>query len=297
MQTYTLEPPGGAPLALCVHEGIGPARASVVMGPAIGVPQQFYQDFAAWLARQGWRVTTFDYRGHGASLKGRPAAARANLFDWASDYEAVAAHARAQLPGRPLYLMGHSLGAQLPGLFARPGQVDGLLAVAAGSGYLRHIAPRARRMAPLLWYGVLPLSTLACGYFPGRRLRTIGDLPAGVAWQWRRWCLHPRYSAGAEGERAERGYAQVRYPITALSMTDDEMMTLAGTEALLALYSGAPRHIERLGPQDAGGRHIGHMGFFRPQFESTLWPRAQGVLAQWAAAWQGGAEPVATTAA
>jgi len=296
MQTFTLDPPGGAPLALCVHQPAGPARASVVIGPAIGVPQQFYQDFAAWLARQGWCVTTFDYRGHGASLHGRARNARANLFDWARDYEAVAAYARAQQPGKPLYLLGHSLGAQLPGLFARPGQVDGLLAVAAGSGYLRHIAPRARRMAPLLWYALLPLSTLACGYFPGRRLRTIGDLPAGVAWQWRRWCLNPRYSAGAEGERVARSYAQARYPIEALSLGDDEMMTLAGTEALLALYAGAPRRIERIAPQDAGGRRIGHMGFFRPQFEASLWPRAAAVLAGWGAAGQAAAGVASTTA-
>ncbi|GAA3983843.1 alpha/beta fold hydrolase [Comamonas faecalis] len=274
---------GGTQLALQVHESTGDARASVVLGCAIGVPQRYYQDFAAWLARQGFRVTTFDYRGHGASLQGPARRVRANLLDWARDYEAVVAQARAQLPGRPLFLLGHSLGAQLPGLFQRPGQVDGLLAVAAGSGYWREIAPQARRRAHLLWYGVLPASTLACGYFPGRRLGVIGDLPAGVAWQWRRWCLSPRYSVGAEGEAVARSYAAVRYPIHALSFADDEMMTLRGTQSLLALYAGAPRQIERIDAQAVQGARIGHMGFFRSAFEASLWPRAAAVLQRWCA--------------
>ena len=283
MQTTTFTPPGGAPLALCVHVPEGPARASVVIGAAIGVPQRYYQDFAAWLARQGYRVTTFDYRGHGASLRGAPRAAQANLWDWACDYEAVVAQAKAALPERPLYLLGHSLGAQLPGLFAQPGLVDGLLAVAAGSGYWRQNAPQVKRWAHVLWYLVLPLSTLACGYFPGRRLGVIGDLPSGVAWQWRRWCLNPRYGVGAEGSMAERSYASARYPITALSLQDDEMMTLAGTQALLALYANAPQHTLRIAPHDVGGARIGHMGFFRAQFQASLWQRAAELLGGWCA--------------
>ena len=290
MQSTTFTPPGGAPLALCQHASSGAARASVVIGPAIGVPQQFYQGFAAWLARQGYRVTTFDYRGHGASLHGSRRAVRANLHDWARDYEAVVAQAKAALPERPLFLLGHSLGAQLPGLFDRPELVDGLLAVAAGSGYWRQNAPQVKRWAHVLWYFVLPPTTLACGYFPGRRLRAIGDLPAGVAWQWRRWCLNPRYGVGAEGTAAERSYAAVRFPITALSLQDDEMMTLAGTQALLALYANAPQRIERIAPHDADGARIGHMGFFRQQFEPSLWPRATDVLGGWCAA-----VPVAAT--
>ena len=69
--------------------------ASVVIGGAMGVRQDFYADFARWLAGQGFRVTTFDYRGHGDSLVGPMREVRADLFDWARDYEAVIAAARA----------------------------------------------------------------------------------------------------------------------------------------------------------------------------------------------------------
>src|SRR5256885_13980938 len=123
---------------------------------------------------------------------------------WARDYEAVIAHAKAQLPDQPLFLIGHSLGAQLPGLLRSPQLVDGLLSIAAGSGYWRDNAPRLKRMVPYFWHVLVPVATRLCGYFPGRRLRKVGDLPAGVMLQWRRWCLNPRYSVGAEGEAAAR---------------------------------------------------------------------------------------------
>ncbi|CAB5710126.1 Predicted hydrolase of the alpha/beta-hydrolase fold [Delftia tsuruhatensis] len=271
----------GATLALRVYTPEGPPRASVVIGGAMGVRQAFYEAFATWLAGQGYRVTSFDYRGHGDSLQGPLREVRADLCDWARDYEAVIAHAKAQLPDQPLFLVGHSLGAQLPGLLRAPQRVDGLLSVAAGSGYWRDNAPRLKRMVPYFWHVLVPVATRLCGYFPGRRLRKVGDLPAGVMLQWRRWCLDPRYSVGAEGDAAARSYAAVRFPVMALSMSDDELMTLRGTRHLFALYANAPSHIEHIEPKSLQLRRIGHFGFFRAEMREALWSRAEATLAAW----------------
>lgn len=272
----------GVPLALRVYEpegGAGVARASVVIGGAMGVRQAFYEAFARWLAQQGFRVTTFDYRGQGDSLQGPMRDVKADLFDWARDYEAVITSAKAALPAQPLYLLGHSLGAQLPGLLRNPAQVDGLLSIAAGSGYWRDNAPRLKRMVPYFWWVLVPLATRLCGYFPGRKLKKVGDLPAGVILQWRRWCLSPTYSVGAEGAAAAQSYGAVRFPVLALSMSDDELMTLRGTHNLVNLYANTERRVERITPADVQVRRIGHFGFFRDQFQQSLWPRAVEALA------------------
>ena len=274
MNKQSLRVDDSTTLALSVFEPEGAVRANVVIGGAMGVRQDYYAAFAQWLAGQGFRVTTFDYRGHGDSLVGPMREVRANLFDWARDYEAVISAARAALPEQPLYLLGHSLGAQLPGLLRNPGQVDGLLSVAAGSGYWRENAPRLKRMVPYFWWVLVPLATRLWGYFPGRTLRKVGDLPAGVILQWRRWCLHPTYSVGAEGPGAAQSYAAVRFPVLALWMSDDELMTLRGTHSLVKLYRNAPARVERIAPEDINALRIGHFGFFREQFRQTLWPRA-----------------------
>jgi len=291
MDQQTLQVDGAVPLALRVYEPGGAARASVVIGGAMGVRQSFYEPFALWLAGQGFRVTTFDYRGHGDSLQGPMRAVKADLFDWARDYEAVISAAKAALPARPLYLLGHSLGAQLPGLLQKPEQVDGLLSVAAGSGYWRDNAPQLKRIVPYFWWVLVPLATRLCGYFPGRTLRKVGDLPAGVILQWRRWCLDPRYSVGAEGPAVAQSYGAVRFPVLAWSMADDELMTLRGTHNLVNLYANAERRVESITPGDVKARRIGHFGFFREQFQASLWPRAAAMLESL------GAAPVAGTTA
>ena len=274
MRAEIIEAADGAKLSSRVYEPDSPDQGSVVIGGAMGVRQDYYAPFAQWLATQGWRVTTFDYRGSGESgpsgraLKGF----KADLFDWTRDYEAAIDHAHAALPERPLYLLGHSLGAQLPGLLNNQHKVSGMLSVAAGSGYWRENAPKLRRSILYFWFVLVPLVTRLCGYFPGRKLRKVGDLPRGVILQWRRWCLDPRYSVGAEGELASQSYNRVRFPVLALSITDDELMTLAGTESLVSFYAGAPSAVERIAPADVQARRIGHFGFFREQFSQSLWP-------------------------
>lgn len=275
----------GAQIACRLFEPSGPARGSVVIGAAMGVAQDFYAAFAQWLATQGWRVTTFDYRGHGQSAPpgGTLRGFRADLFDWARDYDAVIERAHAALPQRPLYLLGHSLGAQLPGLLERKHLVSGMLSIAAGSGYWRDTAPRVRRTAFYFWFLLVPLATRAFGYFPGRRLRKIGDLPAGVVLQWRTWCLSPRYSVGAEGEAVRLRYADARFPVHALAMDDDELMTLRGIGVLMDLYENAPTEVRCIAPQEFGAGRIGHFGAFRREREGDLWPR----MAQWLARLEG----------
>ena len=270
-----LQTPGGGQVAARLFEPDRAPSMQVVVGAAMGVPQRRYAEFAGWLAGQGVRVLTFDYRGHGDSLKllqGKsPRHVRATLDDWRADYEAAVQHLHALAPDVPLLLIGHSLGAQLPGLFERTDHIAGLLGVATGSGYWRHNAPQLRRRALFMWHGLVPLLTPLFGYFPGKRIGAVGDLPAGVIRQWRRWCLHPRYS-GAEGAAALARYGAVRFPIRALSITDDEMMTLPGTQSLLALYANAPQRIDRVHPAEHGAERIGHLGWFQPRFADTLWP-------------------------
>ena len=278
-----LATPGGDRVAVQTFAPGAAPRGTVVIGGAMGVPQSHYAPFARWLSAQGWCVVSFDYRSQGESLPTDQSLreAKANLNDWAADYEAVVAHARTLQPDGPLYLIGHSLGAQLPGMFERPERIDGMVAVATGIGYWRHYPARLRRSAPLFWWGIVPVATRVTGYFPGQRLGMVGDLPRGVIRQWRRWCLHPEYSAGVEGPAVRARYARVAFPIHAFEVADDEMLSGASLQGLLRLYSGAPRTVQPVAPQSVGLHRIGHLGWFRPSSEAALWPMAARALQQW----------------
>jgi predicted alpha/beta hydrolase len=69
----------------------------------------------------------------------------------------------------------------------------------------------------------------------------------------------------------------VRFPVLALSIADDELMTLRGTHSLVALYENARTEVRRIAPEDLELRRIGHFGPFRGEQETRLWPR----MAQW----------------
>jgi predicted alpha/beta hydrolase len=259
-------------------------RAAVLIAPAMGVEQDYYAPFAHWLAGQGYFVATFDYRGMGRS---RPAAYReslrgfeADVLTWARrDCAAMVDHMADRCGGRPLLWVGHSLGGQILALLPNRERVRAMVTIAAGSGYWRENSPSLRRIVWWLWYVLVPLALPLYGYFPGRKLRKVGDLPAGVMRQWRDWCLNREYLVGHEGEPMRQRYATVTTPILSLSFTDDELMSRANIESLHGFYSGAPRRMTRIDPREIGERRIGHFGFFRKHYAPTLWPQAGDWLA------------------
>lgn len=259
-------------------------RAGVLIVPAMGVEQHFYAAFAHWLAERGFFAVTFDYRGMGHS---RPPQFRrslrgfeADVFAWAQrDCAAMVDFVAARIGAKPLLWVGHSLGGQILGLVPNRERVAAMMTVATGSGYWRENSPKLRSYVWWLWYVAAPLSLRLFGYFPGHRLRKIGDLPAGVMAQWRRWCLNPEYLVGAEGDDVRRRFREVKTPILSLSFADDEYMSLRNTESLHGFYASAPREMKRIDPRANGEARVGHFGFFRRRSAATLWPQAAAWLA------------------
>jgi len=261
----------GHPLHSHWHAPAHQPRGTVVIAPAIGIPQSYYQSFARWLAEQGFLAVTFDYYGVGESLHGPLRQVRHDVIDWARhDWSAVLGAARAAHPQRPLYWIGHSLGGQIVPFIEDNQRIDKLITVACGSGYWKTNAGRPRAL--LLWQLLIPLLTPLYGYFPGKRLNIIGDLPRGVARQWRTWCLNPRYAAGVSQAHQAR-YSAFRQPVSGLAFTDDEMISAANIRTLHDAFDQAPVRVRFIDPQAHAAERVGHLGFFRSRFRDSLWPQ------------------------
>lgn len=247
-------------------------RGAVLIAPAIGVKQRFYSDFATWLATEGYLAVTFDYAGIGQSRRSSLRKLKVDILDWARyDGSAMLGQLASAAQGAPLYWIGHSLGAQVLPMVRGHERLTLIITIAAGSGYWRENSPQIRKQAWLLWHGMAPLLTAVAGYFPGERLGAVGDLPAGVIRQWRRWCLHPDYLIGVEGEPIQRAFDAVKTPLVSLSFSDDEMMSARNTESLHGFYSSAPKTMHRIAPNEIGVERIGHFGFFRKHLQTRLW--------------------------
>ena len=272
MNRITLSAGDGHTLAGRRFDPLYAPKASIVIAPAMAVPQSFYAPFAQYLAAQGYAVWTFDYRGTGESLNGSMRGVKADLTDWyGRDYDAVVNAAADAQAGVPVFAVGHSFGGQSAPLLPSRARLAGLINIAVGSGSLRHNTPRIRRTAPLMWHIMVPLLCPLFGYFPGARIGVIGNVPTGAMLQWRRWCLTPDYILSGE-PGAREAYASAEFAVLGLTFADDELLLEEGSIMLHAAYGKRRPDYRLIAPAQFGLKRIGHSGFFKPQSEVALWP-------------------------
>lgn len=270
-------PAQGASLAGSVFCPGGTPRSVIVLHGATGIPQRFYRAFAAWLARRRQVVVlTYDYHDFGASADDVSATRRstATMTDWGvHDQSAALAWVTATYPDLPIDVIGHSLGGMMLPFQEPADKVRAVVVIASGPAHWRKHPARYTPQVVAFWFGHAPLSVKALGYLPGKLSGFGADLPAGVYWQWRRWCVSANFYEGdyrtaLPVPRPER----LTGPMTFLAVADDVMIPPDRVEALQRYYPSAQRRFEVLRPADAGLRRIGHVGAFARRAEA-IWPR------------------------
>ncbi len=130
----------------------GEPRAVVVIAHGLGDHGGRYAQLAARLVAEGHAVYAIDHHGHGRSDGPR---ARVSIDDAAEDLDRLAARTANEHPGRPLFLLGHSMGGavvlrcaarhqdRIAGLIlsAPLAQVDGRAPVKAAGRLIAAVAP------------------------------------------------------------------------------------------------------------------------------------------------------------
>jgi predicted alpha/beta hydrolase len=260
-------------------EAKGRAWGNLLVAGAMGVRQDFYAPLARHFAASGLNVLTFDYRGMGGSRPESLARLDVDVHDWAhKDLGAMLREARAMSDVLPLTVLGHSLGGQILPIAPESGHVRASINVTAGSGWYRHNV-RMPLQVRFLWYVAVPLLTPLFGYFPGRALRIVGDLPKGVAYQWRRWCLSPEYLL-SEGDAAKSAYREWSAPILSYSFDDDAMITRAAVDSLESFYARAPLTRRHVVPAEVGEKAHRPLRLFLERSKPTLWKESLDWLRQ-----------------
>lgn len=132
----------------------GPGKGVVVHfhGNAENMTSHFL--FVYWLALEGWDVLAFDYRGYGAS------GGEKSLEGAVRDGTAALAYARARAGGRPLAVLGQSLGGAVAVLALDRDGGEGVRAVVLDSTFAsyRRVARDKMRQLWLTWAFRRPLS-------------------------------------------------------------------------------------------------------------------------------------------
>jgi len=245
----------------------------VIINAATGVLARYYHHYARFLSLHGFEVLTYNYRGIGLSRPARLAGCGYNWRQWGEfDFDAAMRHTIKARPGIPVSVVGHSIGGVLPGYAPSAIHVHRFLTVGAQYAYWRDYPPSRRTRLFVKWHMLMPGLAALIGYFPGRTLNWLEDLPAGVAYQW-----------GLGGERIESRlnpceaeqilsrFAAVTAPILAIGVSDDEFGTRPAISRAAAYFSGAEVTKVMLAPGDVGRDMVGHLDLFHARHAPGFW--------------------------
>jgi alpha-beta hydrolase superfamily lysophospholipase len=242
----------------------GEPVAAVVIVHGISEHSGRYARLADDLNRCGYAVYTMDLRGHGRSDGAR---VLVRSFDeYLDDVEMLLDRVAARQPGKPLFLLGHSMGGAIVALLGilRPPKVRGLVLSGPSVIVGGRVFPVLRRLAAfasVVW-PTLRLVRLGCWY--------ISRDPAVVeAFKNDPLVFHDRFPVrtGAEillaAKRIQLGLEQLRLPLLILHGTKD-VVTDADGARLLAERAGSTDKTLRLYPG------LYHEVFSEPEREQVL---------------------------
>ncbi|MCL8251132.1 alpha/beta fold hydrolase [Aeromicrobium fastidiosum] len=137
----------------------------VLVVAAMAVPSGFYRPLVHEIESRGWQARALPNRGF---ERGEPVASRRDDWSYDDEIRAIAdavAAARAEDPGRPVILLGHSLGAQLvAGHQIHHDPADGFVTVGASVPHFRSYPYGG---LPVLLMGLaVPVATRVRGFLP-----------------------------------------------------------------------------------------------------------------------------------
>lgn len=249
------------------------ARAGLLWVPALGVPAQKYDRFAAALAQAGVAVAVHEWRGIGGSaLRARRG------VDWGYAEllgQDLPASVAALDPSLRWSFGGHSLGGQFAAMAAAlsPSRCRGLVLAATGVPDARTF-PAWERVLISAFSRVLPPLTHAAGYYPGHRLGFAGREAGQLMRDWARTVRTGAYADYGTGRPLEERLRGLSLPVLALRFQHDWFVPEASLQGLVAKLGVGPRQWELFDDARLGARS-----------DHFRWMREPGAVAPVVARW------------
>jgi predicted alpha/beta hydrolase len=246
--------------------------------------------FAGWLAGRGWRVVSFDFRGHGDSGPNAAGGGRFGYDDFVrGDLPAVVSFARSKARGKiPVVVAGHSLGGHTSLVAQATGaiEVDALVGFGA-CPWVEALEPsRARWLVKRTVVEGMRAMARRVGRFPARALgRGSDDESLGCIEDIGRFA---REGWGSLDGRTDylAAIRRVAVPVLQVVSSGDrlECHPACGAALLDQCGGGAARDLLWIEGCDDGRPAPGHMGMLTSAHTKGAWVRVEEWMSMCAAA-------------
>jgi len=258
-----------------------PIKGAVLIGPATGIKQQFYANFASYLCENNYGVITFDNRGIGNSKNDKLKKSDASLQCWGEkDMPAVLEQLKTSFPDTRYHLIGHSAGGQLVGLMHNAMELSSIFNFASSSGQLKNMKMPYFIKAHFFMNLFIPLCNTLFGYTQSQWLGMGEPLPKAVGQQWREWCNGEGYVKQAFSKTVHsHQYDTLSIPSMWVNAVDDDIAIDANVLDIQSVFSRLKPETLTLSPENYQLDEIGHMKFFSKKAK-VLWPHALNWLAR-----------------
>ncbi len=246
----------------------------VIINSATGVSRDLYKNYANHLAQNGFDSLIYDYRGIAESRPKNLRGFKATFITWGqNDFTSVLKYVKEKFPQHKVLVLGHSIGGTIIGMSEDCNSINGIINIGAQTSYYKDWGNQKYKLY-FLWHIVFPLVTNIYGYFPGKKLKLLEDIPKDVIKQWNSRKKNPDMVNQLEKQGHKLFYNQYKGKLLTLAIEDDVIGTKKALKRVYTLFTSANKEIKYIKPQDVGVSKIGHFGFFSRKYETTLWKKS-----------------------
>lgn len=254
-----------------------PIQGIIQFNNGTAVKKEYYLPFLRYMCQNGYICCLWDYRGSGSSRPDTLKNCAYRFRDYGiQDIPAINHYLVERFPTYPLIMVGHSTGGQQIGFSENLSRIDGLVAIAVSTGYMRHMPFRYRLRSYFFFYLFTPLSIGYYGYLRAKKFGFMEDLPKDVVREWRDWCGKPAYFFDPKfyGQTVPIGtFERYNFPVHVFSTNDDPISNRHSVAMFWKhIKSTKPIVFHTITPAEYGVKEIAHLGFFRKEHEKQLWP-------------------------
>ncbi len=244
----------------------------LIINSATAVDKKLYHHYATFMANNGYIVVTYDYRGIAASRPKKLKGFEASFTDWGKkDFTGVLTFVKNEFPHYKVVTLGHSIGGTIIGMTEKNKEISGIINIGAQTAYYKDWAKDQKTKIYLLWHVFFPLVTKLYGYFPGKKLGMLEDIPKGVIDQWHNRRKLTDMKTQMENKGIQFFYSQYNAKLLTLGVEDDPIGTEKAIQRIHDLFLTTDKEIEIIKLASVPTKKIGHFGFFSRQFKETLW--------------------------